>query len=67
MSANIRVLIADPDERVLTSYREFLWQEGFEVDTVTNAIDCVARLRERVPDVLVLDPDLPWGGGSGVW
>ena len=31
-----------------------------------TGLECVARLRERVPDVLVLEPQLPWGGGEGV-
>jgi response regulator RpfG family c-di-GMP phosphodiesterase len=29
-------------------------------------LECVARLRERVPDVLVLEPHMPWGGGDGI-
>jgi carbon storage regulator CsrA len=62
----IRVLIADPDQSLLGSYREFLSQNGFEVDTVTGGVDCVARLRERVPEVLVLDPQIPCGGGKEV-
>ena len=33
---------------------------------VHNALDCVSQLREETPDVLVLDPALPWGGGDGV-
>ena len=31
-----------------------------------NALDCVSQLREETPNVLVLDPVLPWGGGDGV-
>ena len=34
--------------------------------TASSGLECVARLRERVPDVLVLEPQLPWGGGEGV-
>lgn len=62
----IRVLIADPDEALTPAYREPLLREGFEVDTATNGLECLARLRERVPDVLVLEPHMPWGGGVGV-
>ena len=29
-------------------------------------MECVDRLRKQVPDVLVLEPALPWGGGDGV-
>ena len=29
-------------------------------------MECLTRLRERTPDVLVLEPQLLWGGGDGV-
>lgn len=63
---SIHILIADPDEYVLDSYREHLEQHGFDVVTATNGLECVHRLRDSTPDVLVLDPVLPWGGGDGV-
>ena len=56
---SIHILIADPDEYVLDSYREHLEQHGFDVVTATNGLDCVHRLRDSTPDVLVLDPVLP--------
>ncbi len=58
--------MADPDESLQPLYREGLMQEGFELATASSGLECVARLRERVPDVLVLEPQLPWGGGEGV-
>lgn len=65
-SKPIRVLMADPDESLQPLYREPLWQDGFELATTSSGLECVARLRERTPDVLVLEPQLPWGGGEGV-
>ena len=62
---SIRVLFADPDESLLAEYRGLL-RRDFEVATVTNALECIGRLRQVVPDVLVLEPHLPWGGGDGV-
>jgi response regulator RpfG family c-di-GMP phosphodiesterase len=61
----IRVLIADPDESLLAAYRD-LPQKEFEVVTASNGLNCVAHLREHSPDVLVLEPHLPCGGGAGV-
>ena len=58
--------MADPDESLQPLYREPLLQDGFELATASSGLECVARLRERVPDVLVLEPQLPWGGGDGV-
>ena len=65
VSKAIRVLIADPDESLLAEYREHS-RDDFDVVTAPNGLECVDRLREQVPDVLVLEPQLPWGGGDGV-
>ena len=65
-STPIRVVVADPDESLHPVYRELLSREGFEVVAAVSGLDCVARLLQRVPDVLVLEPLLPWGGGDGV-
>ena len=61
----IRVLIADPDHQLLAEYRTHS-RKGFEVITARDGLECVERLREQAPDVLVLEPELPWGGGDGV-
>ena len=65
-SARINVLMADPDPSLPPVYREPLSREGFDLGTAANGLECVARLRECVPDVLVLEPQMPWGGGEGV-
>ncbi len=62
----LRILIADPDEAIHHTFREHLTQEGFEVASAINGLECVASLRERVPDALVIEPQMPWGGGDGV-
>lgn len=62
----LRVLIADPEEHLLALYREGLAQLGFEVVTAVDALQCLEALRQAPPDILVLDPNLPWGGGDGV-
>ena len=64
-STLIRVVMADPDESLHPVYRELLSREGFEVVAAVSGLECAARLLERVPDVLVLEPLLPWGGGDG--
>lgn len=61
-----RVLMADPDVSLHSVYRDSLLREGFELTTAVTGLECIARLSERTPDVLVLDPHLPWGGGDGV-
>jgi carbon storage regulator CsrA len=61
-----RILIADPDRFLLESYSRHLRERGVSVATASTGLECIQRLREAVPDVLVLDPILPWGGGDGV-
>jgi carbon storage regulator CsrA len=61
-----RILIADPDRYLVARYRRHLCELGATVSTATTGAECIQRLRDAVPDVLVLDPALPWGGGDGV-
>jgi carbon storage regulator len=63
---SVRVLIADPDEFLLTAYREHLGRYGALVATAATGLECIERLRDFAPEVLVLDPSLLWGGGDGV-
>jgi response regulator RpfG family c-di-GMP phosphodiesterase len=36
------------------------------IPCIESGLECMCRLRNRVPDVLVLEPQLLWGGGDGV-
>jgi DNA-binding response OmpR family regulator len=61
-----RVLIADPDSAQLDKYRAYFHRGGWSLDTALSGLECLAKLRDAEPDVLVMEPDMPWGGGSGV-
>jgi DNA-binding response OmpR family regulator len=63
---SIRVLIADSDRYLLAAYKAQLSSGGFDVATAQNGLECLRRLREFTPDVLVLEPAIPWGGGDGI-
>jgi len=63
---SLHVLIAVRDATVLEYYRVFLAWEGHTVETAKTGISCMARMRSEVPDLLVLDSDLLWGGEAGV-
>ena len=58
------VLIADPDRALADLYRRYLAEQGFEVWTAADAPQCVALLKTALPDVVVLDPELPEGSDS---
>ncbi len=61
-----RVLLADTDKALLASYRDCLSRNGFLVATATSGLECVAQLRKFAPELVVLNPDIPWGSGDGV-
>jgi CheY-like chemotaxis protein len=61
-----KVLIADPDESLLAQYQQFLANDRLRVETATSGLECLKKLRNFSPDVLVLEPELPWGRGEGV-
>ena len=62
----VRVLMADPDPMFLDSYSKRLEPMGFDVSTARNGLECLENLRQVLPDILVLEPSLSWGGGDGV-
>jgi two-component system, OmpR family, response regulator len=62
----VRVLITDSDRSLLNTYGEFLSRAGFEVATACDGLECIRTLRAWEPDVVVLELNIPWGGGVGV-
>ncbi len=61
-----RILLVDVDEPLLKSYADGLTEAGFEVATATDGLECVEQLKKFDPDLLVLEPLIPWGQGDGV-
>jgi CheY-like chemotaxis protein len=62
----VRVLLADADEPFLEIMQSYLWDCGHEAEIAADGLECITILREFVPDVLVLDGELLWGGCDGV-
>ena len=62
-----RVLIGDADDAWLDVCERGLCDSGFTVETAQDGLACLAQLqRGPQPDVVVLELDMPWGGGDGV-
>ncbi len=61
-----RLLIADRDAGLCEVFRRFLTERGYDVETSTDGLDCLVKLLQVTPAVLVLDLELLWGGGDGV-
>lgn len=59
-----RVLIVEGDEAVSTPLREALEAHGFTAGTVVDPRECVERVRQERPALVVLRVELP-GGHNG--
>jgi DNA-binding response OmpR family regulator len=61
-----KLLIAEGDAELRDVYRRFLTERGYDVETASDGLDCLKKLRRLMPAVLVLDWEVRWGGGDGV-
>src|SRR5687767_15618090 len=61
---NARILVVEDEEALTTLLRYNLEKESYDVETVGRGDDADTRLKERVPDLVVLDWMLP--GLSGI-
>jgi len=61
-----RVLVADADRKLQEAYHEYLYRFFFHIETAPDGLECIAKLRAHLPDLLILDLEMPWGGGDGV-
>src|SRR6478735_10585976 len=59
-----RILVVEDEEALATLLRYNLDAEGYEVETVARGDDAELRLKERTPDLVILDWMLP--GVSGI-
>src|SRR4029450_5891080 len=59
-----RILVVEDEEALTTLLRYNLDAEGYDVETVARGDEADTRLKERVPDLIVLDWMLP--GLSGI-
>ena len=60
------LLIADGDAVLCEFYRQFLTKRGYDVETSSDGLDCLRKLRQVTPAAIVLDLELRWGGGDGI-
>lgn len=62
----MRVLLAARATLSRADQEAALRRFGFTVETADGGVQCLETMRWFVPEVLVLEADLPWGGGDGV-
>ena len=66
MLSSQRMLIAQSDWKYRVTLESRYSKQGYDVTTVDNGVRCLLELRDRIPDVLLLDRKLLWGGAAGV-
>ncbi|MGD9643745.1 MAG: response regulator transcription factor [Elusimicrobiales bacterium] len=59
-----KILAADDDPGMLEFYKELLTEAGYEVATVPDGTAFMDQCLDFKPDLLVLDVDMPAGGGE---
>jgi CheY-like chemotaxis protein len=60
------LLVANADDAMSGLYNHYFSSVGYRVETVSDGVACMDRIRQGLPDMLLLDQQLPWGGGEGV-
>src|SRR5919198_4386599 len=58
MSGN-RVLVVDDEDHILELARLYLSREGYQIETVSDGAQALARFGQTKPDLVVLDIMLP--------
>ena len=53
------ILIADDDLSIREALERSLRFEGFLVSTVENGVLAIAEIEHRIPDILILDINMP--------
>ena len=66
-AARRRVLVVDDDPAIIALYTEILSKAGFEVRTAEDTVVAVTVFQEFKPDLVVLDVEMPGGGGRKVF
>lgn len=61
-----RILLVEDDRDIRVTTRQFLHDEGYEVDEAGTGAEALDRVRRRPPDIVLLDVMLPDASGFDV-
>lgn len=62
-----KILAADDDPGILALYSAIFTEAGYQVVTAPDAAAAMEKFLDDKPDLLVLDVDMPGGGGQRVF
>jgi len=66
MSEKKRVLVVDDEPDVVAMVSVRLKKEGFDVESAYNGVEAVKKVKDRIPDAIVLDVMMPEKDGYEV-
>jgi CheY-like chemotaxis protein len=58
-----RILVVDDEPNILTLTKTMLEREGHEVELAKNSAECFEKIREKRPDLILLDIMMPGDDG----
>jgi len=61
---SIKILAVDDDKGTLEFYRMVFEDAGFTIQTAEDALSAILTCVDLSPDILLLDWDMPGGGGK---
>jgi DNA-binding response OmpR family regulator len=59
VAAELRIVVADPQTRLLERLSTALGNAGFSVATATNGMEAIGACLSRTPDVVLVERDMP--------
>jgi len=59
MTSNLKILIIDDDERILTSLQDILQQEGYIISCATSGKEGLKQFEAINPDLVITDIVMP--------
>ena len=62
-----KILAVDDDNLMTDFYSAFFEEAGYEVSTAPDATAALVKFREFKPDLVILDAEMPAGGGERVF
>ena len=60
------ILLASADDNLIASAQHAFAQTSSSFVVARGGLDCLEGVRRQVPDLVILDEYLPWGGVDGV-
>lgn len=66
MAPHKRVLVADDDEAIQICMEDISLQEGWNLSFASNGEECLEKIREENPSLLILDQRMPRMTGEEV-